>query len=182
MTYKRKIKKIVKDFFYWHFNYDRVAEIKIKKSIQIYHKGGNLNHLRATIMWNKLQKRYCTSYRPSIIIGNNLRIEHCMGTMIGETAIIGNNVRIYQFVQVVAKVTGDQELKDKGIRRHAIIGNNVILSAGCMIIGPVTIGDNCIIGARAIVTHDVPPNSLVIGVNQIKSRREDQIAPSYISR
>ncbi len=175
----RRIYNAVKTFIYMHFNYDRVAERKIKKSIRIYHKGGKINHLWATLMWNSLQKKYCTSYRPMITVGNNLRIEHCMGTQVGETTIIGNNVRIYQYVQIVAKIIGDQEKKDRGIRRHAKIGDNVILSAGCMIIGPVTIGDNCIIGARAIVTHDIPDNSIVIGVNQIKPRKPGQKAPDY---
>ena len=55
----------------------------------------------------------------------------------------------------------------------------MILSAGCTLIGPITIGDNSIIGAQAIVTHDVPPNSVVVGLNQIKPRRNDQVAPKF---
>ena len=66
-----------------------------------------------------------------------------------------------------------------GGRRHAQIGNDVILGSGCTIIGPVTIGCNCIIGARAIVTKDIPDNSVVIGTNQIRMRREDEKAPPY---
>ncbi|MBR3636488.1 MAG: hypothetical protein IKN45_01065 [Lachnospiraceae bacterium] len=92
---------------------------------------------------------------------------------------MGDDVRIYQGVNVIAKVSGDQEKWDNHERRHAIIGNNVVLGACCTIIGPITIGDNSFIGARAIVTHDVPPNSVVIGTNIIKPRRPDQEAPSF---
>ena len=102
-----------------------------------------------------------------------------MWTQIGKTAILGDNVRIYDHVDVIAKVVGDQARLDRKERRHAKIGNNVILGSGCTIIGPVTIGDDCIIGARAIVTHDIPPNSVVIGVNQISTRRSDQTAPRF---
>ena len=80
---------------------------------------------------------------------------------------------------VVAKVTGDDKRLKNNERRHAKIGNNVILGSGCTIIGPVTIGDDCIIGARAIVTHDIPANSVVIGTNNIRTKRKDENAPAY---
>lgn len=178
----RLIKKItlaVRKFIYWHFDVDRVAEAKIKKSIRIYHRGGFINEFRARFMWYRLQKTYTTSYPPQITIGKNLRIEHCMGSHIGRTAVFGDNVRIYQHVQVIAKAVGDQALRDKRQRRHAKIGNNVVLSCGCTIIGPVTIGDNSIIGANALVTHDVPPNSIVVGLNQIRPRKESQTLPTF---
>lgn len=179
MSFMKTIRKKASSFFYWHFNVDRAAERKIKKSIEIWHRGGAFNHKRAELMWNRLQKEYTCSYPPMITVGKNLRIEHFMGTMIGKTAELGDNVRIYQYVNVLAKVSGDQEKLEKHERRHAKIGNNVVLGACCTIIGPVTIGDNSFIGARAIVTHDVPPNSVVIGTNNIKPRRADQVAPDY---
>lgn len=174
-----RLKRAIKRFIYFHFDFDRVAEAKIKKSIRIYHRGGLLNEYRARFMWYRLQKTYTTSYPPQITIGKNLRIEHCMGTRIGRTAVLGDNVRIYQFVQIIAKVVGDQALRDEHQRRHAKIGNNVTLSCGCTIIGPVTIGDNSIIGANALVTHDVPPNSIVVGLNQIRERKASQTLPSF---
>lgn len=181
MNIKEYIGKKIFYFFYWNFNYDRVAERKIKKCIATWHKGGLLNEQKANLMWNSLRKRYSTDFHPKITIGKNLRIEHCMGTMIGETAILGDNVRIYQHVQVIAKVLGDQALIDKKNRRHAKIGNNVILGAGCCIIGPITIGDNCIIGAYSVVTHDVPENSIVTGVNMIRKRPDGIEAPKFIT-
>lgn len=182
MPVTRKIARAIKRFIYWHYNVDRVAERKIKKIIEIWHRGGFFNQRRAELMWYKFQKDYTCSYPPMITVGKNLRIEHYMGTRIGRTAILGDNVRIYQYVNVLAKVAGDQEKWDKHERRHAKIGNNVVLGAGCTIIGPVTIGDNSFIGARAIVTHDVPPNSVVIGTNVIKPRRPDQVAPTFATK
>ena len=179
MSLITKIKTSLRKFIYFHFDFDRVAEAKIKKSIRIYHRGGSFNHYRARFMWHRLQKTYTTSFPPQITVGKNLRIEHCMGTRIGRTAVLGDNVRIYQFVQVIAKVVGDQALRDKRQRRHAKIGNNVTLSCGCTIIGPVTIGDNSIIGANALVTHDVPPNSIVVGLNQIRERKASQTLPTF---
>lgn len=167
------------NFWYKHFEYDRVGERKIKKSIEVWHRGGRLNHLRAKIMWNSIRKHYNCNIFPGITVGKNLRIEHSTWIAIGQTAVLGDNVRIYPRVDITAKVVGDAERIEAGERRHAKIGNDVILGNGCMIIGPVTIGDDCIIGARAIVTHDVPSHSVVIGVNQIKPKRPDQIAPAY---
>ena len=178
MNVFKKMGKWYKQYIYKHCNVDRKAEKKIKKIIEIYHRGGYFNHRRAELMWFKFQKEYSCSFPPMITVGKNLRIEHYQGTRIGRTAILGDDVRIYQGVNVIAKVAGDQEKWDNHERRHAQIGNNVVLGAGCTIIGPVTIGDNCFIGARAIVTHDVPPNSVVIGTNVIKPRRPNQVAPT----
>ena len=90
-----------------------------------------------------------------------------------------DNLHINNNVLVIAKVTSDEQRLANNERRHALIGNNVVLGSGCTIIGSVIIGDDCIIGARAIVTHDVPPNSVVIGTNQIRPKREDESAPPY---
>lgn len=174
-----KIKKRLKIWFYKNFEYDRVGEKKIKKSICLMHKQGGLNHLRARILWNHIRKHYNCNVNPYLTVGQNLRIEHCSWIEIGPTAILGDNVRIYPRVDVVAKVVGDDKRKAGHERRHAKIGNDVVLGVGCMIIGPVTIGDDCIIGARALVTHDIPPHSVVIGVNQIRPKRDDEYAPAY---
>lgn len=182
MAVTKKIARSLKKYVYMYCSVDRIAERKIKKMIEIWHRGGYFNHRRAELMWFKFQKNYACCFPPMVTVGKNLRIEHYLGTAIGRTAIIGDNVRIYQNVNVIAKVVGDQERWDNHERRHAKIGNNVILGAGCTIIGPITIGDNSFIGARAIVTHDVPPNSVVIGTNVIKSRRPDQVAPTIYNR
>ena len=169
----------IRQFLYKTFEYDRVGERKIKKSIELWHKGGRVNKARAYFLWNQVRKHYNCNIYPGITVGKDLRIEHCSWIAIGKTAILGDNVRIYSRVDITAKVVGDDERLAKKERRHAKIGNDVILGNGCMIIGPVTIGDDCIIGARALVTHDVPPHSVVIGTNQIRPKRENEYAPAY---
>lgn len=179
MSFLEKIKKKANEFIYNTFEFDRVAERAVKRSIKRWKKGGGINHIRAKFMWNHIRKKYSCDIYPGITVGKDLRIEHPMWICIGKTTILGDNVRIYNNVMIVAKVTGDEQRLKNNERRHARIGNNVILGCGCTIIGPISIGDGCIIGARAIVTHDVPAGSVVIGTNQVRSKREGESAPPY---
>jgi serine O-acetyltransferase len=94
---------------------------------------------------------------PGSKIGQRLFIDHGMGVVVGETAIIGNDVLIYQGVTLGG--TG----VEKG-KRHPTIGNNVVIGTGAKVLGNITIGDNSYIGANAVVIKDVPPNSTVVGV------------------
>ena len=94
---------------------------------------------------------------PGARIGKGLFIDHGMGVVIGETAIIGDNVLIYQGVTL-----GGTGL-EKG-KRHPTIGNNVVIGTGAKVLGNISIGDNSYIGANAVVIKDVPPNSTVVGV------------------
>ncbi|MFA5177479.1 MAG: serine O-acetyltransferase EpsC [Candidatus Omnitrophota bacterium] len=94
---------------------------------------------------------------PGAKIGKGLFIDHGMGVVIGETAIIGDNVLLYQGVTLGG--TGLEQGK-----RHPTIGNNVVIGAGAKVLGNITIGDNSYIGANAVVIKDVPVNSTVVGV------------------
>ena len=90
-------------------------------------------------------------------IGKRFFIDHGMGVVIGETAIIGDDVLLYQGVTL-----GGTGL-EKG-KRHHTIGNNVVVGCGAKILGNITVGDNSYIGSNAVVIKDVPPNSTVVGV------------------
>jgi len=94
---------------------------------------------------------------PCAKIGSDFFIDHGKGVVIGETAVIGDNVTIYQGVSL-----GGVSLERK--KRHPTIGNNVVIGAGAKILGPITIGDNVKIGANSVVINDVPSNSVVVGV------------------
>jgi serine O-acetyltransferase len=94
---------------------------------------------------------------PGAKIGQRFFIDHGMGVVIGETAIVGDDVLLYQAVTL----GGTGLVKGK---RHPTIGNNVVIGAGAKILGNITIGDNSYIGANAVVIKDVPPNSTVVGV------------------
>ncbi|MFA6431412.1 MAG: serine O-acetyltransferase [Candidatus Margulisiibacteriota bacterium] len=93
---------------------------------------------------------------PGATIGRRFFIDHGNGVVIGETTIIGNDVTIYQGVTLGG--TG----KEKG-KRHPTIGNNVVVGAEAIVLGNITIGDDSRIGAGAVVTRSVPPNSTVVG-------------------
>ena len=94
---------------------------------------------------------------PGATIGKGLFIDHGHGVVIGETAIVGDNVTLYQGVTLGG--TG----KEKG-KRHPTIGNNVMISTGAKILGSFTVGENSKIGAGSVVLNEVPPNSTVVGV------------------
>jgi len=94
---------------------------------------------------------------PGAKIGRGVFIDHGMGVVIGETAIVGDNVLLYQGVTL-----GGTGL-EKG-KRHPTIGNNVVIGGGAKVLGNITIGDNSYIGANAVVIKDVPANSTVVGV------------------
>src|SRR5262249_475408 len=94
---------------------------------------------------------------PGAEIGRRLFIDHGMGTVIGETATVGDDVTLYQGVTLGG--TG----KEKG-KRHPTIGNNVSIGSGAKILGNITIGDNCRVGADSVVLRNVPENSTIVGV------------------
>lgn len=100
---------------------------------------------------------------PGANIGKEFFIDHGTGVVIGETAVIGNSVRIYQGVTLGAKSfpLGIDGKPIKGVLRHPIIEDNVIIYAGATILGRITIGKASVIGGNAWITDDVPPNSKI---------------------
>ena len=107
---------------------------------------------------------------PGAQIGKGFFIDHGTGVVIGETAIIGDNVTLYQGVTLGG--TG----KEHG-KRHPTIGNNVMISTGAKVLGSFKIGDNSKIGAGSVVLEEVPPNSTVVGVPGRVVKRFDATLP-----
>ena len=103
--------------------------------------------------------RHCTGIEihPGAAIGKRLVIDHGMGTVIGETAEIGDDCLIYHGVTLGG--TG----KDHG-KRHPTLGNNVMVSAGAKVLGPFKVGDNSRIAANAVVLTEIPPDATAVGV------------------
>lgn len=100
---------------------------------------------------------------PAATIGNSFFIDHGTGVVIGETAIIGRGVRLYQAVTLGAKrfpVEADGALT-KGVPRHPIVEDDVVIYAGATVLGRITIGKGSTIGGNVWLTHDVPPGSNV---------------------
>jgi len=109
---------------------------------------------------------------PGAQIGKGLFIDHGMGVVIGETAVVGDNCTIYHGVTLGG--TG----KDTG-KRHPTIGNNVLIGTGAKILGPFKVGDNSKIGANSVVLNEVEPNTTVIGVpGRVAKRGNIKVSPS----
>ncbi len=98
---------------------------------------------------------------PAAQIGERLFIDHGFGVVIGETAIIGDNVTLYHDVTLGGTAPDN---KQKGIKRHPTLGNYVIVGAGAQLLGPITIADGARIGTNAVVVRDVEPNAVMVGV------------------
>jgi serine O-acetyltransferase len=105
---------------------------------------------------------------PGATIGRRVFIDHGIGVVIGETAIIGDDVTIYQGVTL-----GGVSL-NKG-KRHPTIENNVVIGGGAKVLGDITIGEGSKIGANSVVVKDVPPHSTVVGIpGKIMQRKENE--------
>ncbi|MBF0662482.1 MULTISPECIES: serine O-acetyltransferase EpsC [unclassified Rhodococcus (in: high G+C Gram-positive bacteria)] len=105
---------------------------------------------------------------PGATIGRRFFIDHGMGVVIGETAEIGDDVMLYHGVTL-----GGRALVKR--KRHPTLGNRVTVGAGAKILGPVVIGDDSAVGANAVVTHDVPPDSVATGIPAtVRSRRQHE--------
>ncbi len=94
---------------------------------------------------------------PGARIGRRFFIDHGSGVVIGETAVIGDDVLMYQGV-----VLGGTSL-NKG-KRHPTVGNNVVFGTGAVALGPITIGDGARVGSGSVVVKDVPPGTTVVGI------------------
>ena len=178
MSILRKFKLWVTDILCIS-NYDRKVERKFWKMRRLYEKGGYINRKRALRLENKLQEKYQLKISCTAKIGTNFQIRHPMGIYIGKTTEIGDNCKVYPFFVSIAAVKDDRELIKNHIRRHPKIGNDCLLGSKATVIGPITIGDDVIIGACAVVTKDVPSHSVVKGLNQIRPKRPEEIPDKY---
>ncbi len=108
---------------------------------------------------------------PGATIGRGVFIDHGMGVVIGETAIVGNYALIYQGVTLggTGKETG---------KRHPTLGENVIVGAGAKVLGNLTLGNNVRIGAGSVVLRDVPSDCTVVGIpGRIVYRAGERVEP-----
>lgn len=94
---------------------------------------------------------------PGAQIGRRFFIDHGMGVVIGETAIIGDDVLMYHQVTLGGRARGR-------FKRHPTIGNRVLIGAGAKVIGDITVGDDAKIGANALVVKDVAAGAVVVGI------------------
>lgn len=94
---------------------------------------------------------------PGAVLGEGLFIDHGMGIVIGETAVVGDDCHLLQGVTLGGTST-------RRVKRHPTLGNHVTVGAGAQLIGAITIGDHARIGAGSVVVSNVPPHATVVGV------------------
>ncbi|WP_445167548.1 serine O-acetyltransferase EpsC [Mycolicibacterium sp. Dal123E01] len=104
---------------------------------------------------------------PGATIGRRFFIDHGMGVVIGETTEIGDDVMLYHGVTL-----GGRSLEQG--KRHPTLGNRVVVGAGAKVLGPLMIGDDSAIGANAVVTHDVPADSIATGIPAVVRQRTEK--------
>jgi serine O-acetyltransferase len=114
---------------------------------------------------------------PGATIGRRFFIDHGMGVVIGETAEVGDDVMVYHGVTL-----GGRTMQQ--VKRHPTIGNRVTIGAGAKILGPLRIGDDSAIGANAVVTRDVPADSIATGIPAVvrvrtERQREQGVDPTF---
>ncbi len=123
-------------------------------SHKLWHK-----NFKTLARWISTWNRFFTGIEihPGAQIGKRLFIDHGMGVVIGETAIIGDDCTLYHSVTL-----GGTSL-EKG-KRHPTLGNNVVIGAGAKVLGPVVLGNNSSVGANSVVIKDVPDNATAVGI------------------
>lgn len=114
---------------------------------------------RASILvTNNLQKKYGVFVSVNSDLGNDLKLPHPVGIVIGDGVKLGNNVTIFQNVTV-----GGARIGDAQARNYPTIGDGTVVFAGAVVIGNVNIGKNCVIGANSVVFQDIPDNCTAVG-------------------
>ena len=100
---------------------------------------------------------------PGAKIGSGVFIDHGTGVVVGETAVIGDNVRIYQGVTLGAANFPKNAcgMLIKGMKRHPTVGCNVTIYSGASVLGDITIGDNSVIGGNVWLTESLPPGTKI---------------------
>ena len=94
---------------------------------------------------------------PGAVIGRRFFIDHGMGVVIGETAVVGDDVLMYHQVTLGGRARGR-------FKRHPTIGDRVLIGAGAKVIGAIHVGDDAKIGANALVVKDVAPGAVIVGI------------------
>jgi serine O-acetyltransferase len=117
------------------------------------------------------RRRTGVEIHPGAMLGRRVFIDHGMGVVIGETAIVGDDVLLYHGVTLGG-------VSEKPGRRHPMIGDRVSIGAGASVLGPITIGADSVIGAAAVVLRGAPPNSLIVGAPATARPRTSTIAPA----
>ena len=114
---------------------------------------------------------------PGAKIGKNFFIDHGMGVVIGETAVIGDNVTMYHGVTL----GGTKSFGGKRGKRHPTVEDNVVIGAGAQVLGPIVVGNDVKIGANAVVLKDVEDGQTVVGVPAHPARKSGREPKGFMA-
>ncbi|WP_331739357.1 serine acetyltransferase (plasmid) [Streptomyces sp. NBC_00637] len=113
------------------------------------------------------RRRTGVEIHPGAVLGRRVFIDHGASVVIGQTAVVGDDVTIYQQVTLGAVGWWADIARRPGARRHPVIGDRVVLGANATVLGPVTVAEDCLVGAMATVTEDIPPGTRVYAARSI---------------
>lgn len=128
-----------------------------------------INSLLVFLLHKRIFRKFACDITPSCKLGNVI-FRHPTGIVIGGGAVLADGVIIHQNVTFGA-LRFDKKEK-RGIPCNQVVGENTIIGCGAKILGDVTIGKNCMIGANSVVTKNVPDNTTVVGFNKFIIKRQ----------
>ena len=114
------------------------------------------------LLTRRIQTKYGIDIAPSATLGGGIVIFHGVGLVIGSEVVLDGDTDLYQGVTL--GVRGAEWVNEHHDDGHPVVGRNVVIGAGAKILGYVSIGDNCVIGANAVVTKSIPENSVAVGI------------------
>lgn len=155
LKYLKSMDPAAKSYLQILFTYP-IVKVMFWYRISHYLYKKKLYFLSSWIMY-RVRRKTAIEIHPGATIGKNFFIDHGVGVVIGETAVVGDNCTIYQ--GVVLGGTG----KEQG-KRHPTLKNNVMVGAGAILLGNIVIEDDVKIGANSVVLHDVPKGATIVGV------------------
>jgi serine O-acetyltransferase len=119
---------------------------------------------------------------PGAEIGERFFIDHGMGVVIGETAVIGDDVTLYHGVTLGGIAPSVDSSSQVGQKRHPTLEDRVIVGSGAQVLGPITVKACARVGANAVVVKDVPPGATVVGIPaKIAERRRPERQPEFVA-
>lgn len=146
-------KLLLYTWFFGHYIYYRVKIPVVRQLLYVIYRILDLLIVRTVCS---------SSVPPTCKIGKNIILPHPIGIVIHDNAVIGDNVRLLHQVTI-----GRNRFSTIDKLKPPTIGNNVFIGAGAKLIGPIHIGDDCIIGVNAVITKNIPDNSTVVEFSRI---------------
>ncbi|MDT0452249.1 serine O-acetyltransferase EpsC [Streptomyces hesseae] len=134
--------------------------------------------LAARLVAHGARRHTGVEIHPGAVLGRRVFIDHGCGVVIGETAVIGDDVTIFHQVTLGAVGWWNDNDRPEGERRHPVVGDGVILGANATVLGPVTVGNGALIGAMATVTKDIPADARVYAPPSVIRTPGGEVTPA----